>query len=217
MRRGDIERTMTTSIDRLIAEIAKLPGVGPRSARRLTLNLLRQREQRIPSLVSALTHALETVKTCTICGSLDESDPCKICTDDTRDTGAILVVEDVADVWAMERSRAFRGRYHVLGGTLSAIDGRGPDALRIEPLLQRAANAKEIILALSATVAGQTTAHYVAERLTALSHNEDGTPKNASSAATTITRLAQGIPMGGELDYMDDGTLGAALSARVAY
>jgi recombination protein RecR len=205
-----------TSIDRLIAEIAKLPGVGPRSARRLTLNLLRQREQRIPALVSALTHALETVKTCSICGSLDESDPCKICTDDTRDNGSILVVEDVADVWAMERSRAFRGRYHVLGGTLSAMDGRGPDALRIEPLLQRASSCKEVILALSATVAGQTTAHYVAERLTALTQNADGSPKNASGAAT-ITRLAQGIPMGGELDYMDDGTLGAALSARVAY
>ena len=194
---------MTTSIDRLIAEIAKLPGVGPRSARRLALNLLRQREQRIPSLISALHTALETVKTCNVCGSLDESDPCKICTDDARDNGSILVVEDVADVWAMERSRAFRGRYHVLGGTLSAIDGRGPDALRIEPLLSRAANAKEIILALSATVAGQTTAHYVAERL--------------AESGVTITRLAQGIPMGGELDYMDDGTLGAALSARVAY
>ncbi len=194
---------MTTSIDRLIAEIAKLPGVGPRSARRLALNLLRQREQRIPSLISALHTALETVKTCNVCGSLDESDPCKICTDDGRDNGSILVVEDVADVWAMERSRAFRGRYHVLGGTLSAIDGRGPDALRIEPLLQRASSCKEVILALSATVAGQTTAHYVAERL--------------AESGVTITRLAQGIPMGGELDYMDDGTLGAALSARVAY
>ena len=194
---------MTTSIDRLIAEIAKLPGVGPRSARRLALNLLRQREQRIPSLISALHTALETVKTCNVCGSLDESDPCKICTDESRDNGSILVVEDVADVWAMERSRAFRGRYHVLGGTLSAIDGRGPDALRIEPLLQRATSCKEVILALSATVAGQTTAHYVAERL--------------AESGVTITRLAQGIPMGGELDYMDDGTLGAALSARVAY
>jgi len=209
----------TTAIDRLINEIAKLPGVGPRSARRLALNLLRAREQRIPSLVAALSHALETVKTCNICGSLDESDPCSICSNDARDTGAILVVEDVADVWAMERSRAFNGRYHVLGGTLSAIDGRGPDALRIEELLNRtqAPTCKEVILALSATMAGQTTAHYVAERLTALSHNEDGSLKNGSGPATTITRLAQGIPMGGELDYMDDGTLGAALSARVAY
>ncbi len=209
----------TTAIDRLINEIAKLPGVGPRSARRLALNLLRQREQRIPSLVSALTHALEQVKTCSICGSLDECDPCSICSNDARDTGAILVVEDVADVWAMERSRAFNGRYHVLGGTLSAIDGRGPDALRIEELLNRteAPSCKEVILALSATMAGQTTAHYVAERLTAVSHNEDGSLKNGSGPATTITRLAQGIPMGGELDYMDDGTLGAALSARVVY
>ena len=192
-----------SSIDCLIAELAKLPSVGPRSARRLALNLLKAREQRIPALVSALSGALENVKTCSICGALDESDPCHICTDDTRDSSVILVVEDVADVWAMERSRTFRGRYHVLGGTLSAIDGRGPDALRIEPLLQRAASAKEIILALSATVAGQTTAHYVAERL--------------ADTPITITRLAQGIPMGGELDYMDDGTLGAALSARVAY
>ncbi len=207
----------TTAIDRLITEIAKLPGVGPRSARRLTLNLLRSREQRIPSLVAALTQALDQVKTCSVCGSLDESDPCSICGDEARNTGAILVVEDVADVWAMERSRAFRGRYHVLGGTLSAIDGRGPDALRIDQLLARAANATEVILALSATMAGQTTAHYVAERLSALTHNEVGSLKNSSSPATTITRLAQGIPMGGELDYMDDGTLGAALSARVAY
>ncbi len=212
-----------TTIDRLIAELAKLPGVGPRSARRLALNLLRQREQRIPSLVTALTHALEHVKTCSTCGQLDESDPCTICSDETRDTGVICVVEDVADVWAMERSRSFRGRYHVLGGTLSAIDGRGPDALRIEPLLARVASqqSREIILALSATVAGQTTAHYVADRLSALSQNEDGTPKdvsrNDSGAPITITRLAQGIPMGGELDYMDDGTIGAALSARVSY
>lgn len=193
----------TTSIDRLIAELAKLPGVGPRSARRLALNLLKTREQRIPSLVAALSGALENVKTCAQCGSLDESDPCHICTDDTRDSSIILVVEDVADVWAMERSRSFRGRYHVLGGTLSAIDGRGPDSLRIESLIQRVAACKEVILALSATVAGQTTAHYVAERL--------------AETSIKITRLAQGIPMGAELDYMDDGTLGAALSARVAY
>ena len=194
-----------TSIDRLISELTKLPGVGPRSARRLALNLLRQREQRIPSLVNALNAALEHVKTCSVCGVIDEIDPCHICSDAARDVGLICVVEDVADVWAMERARAFRGRYHVLGGTLSAIDGRGPDALRIEPLIARLADThcKEIILALSATVAGQTTAHYVAERLGA-------TP-------VTITRLAQGIPIGAELDYMDDGTLGAALNARVSY
>lgn len=194
---------ISTSIDRLISELSRLPGVGPRSARRLALNLLRQREQRIPSLVAALNHALSQVRTCGVCGSLDESNPCIICSDVTRDTGIICVVEDVADVWAMERSRAFRGCYHVLGGTLSAIDGRGPDSLRIEPLLKRAAHAREIILALAATVSGQTTAHYVAERL--------------GDLPLIITRLAQGIPMGGELDYMDDGTIGAALSARVVY
>ncbi|MES2984690.1 MAG: recombination mediator RecR [Pseudomonadota bacterium] len=195
----------TSSIDRLIAELAKLPGVGPRSARRLALNLLRERTRRIPTLVAALSHALEHVKTCSLCGALDEADPCHTCTDETRDATVICVVEDVADVWAMERSRAFRGRYHVLGGTLSAIDGRGPDALRIEPLVARARNGdtRELILALSATVAGQTTAHYVAERLT--------------DCAVTITRLAHGLPMGGELDYMDDGTLSAALNARLAY
>ncbi len=204
------------SIDRLIGELSKLPGVGPRSARRLALNLLRQREQRIPSLVTALSQALEHVKTCDVCGALDESDPCGICSDETRDRGVICVVEDVADVWAMERSRSYRGLYHVLGGTLSAIDGRGPDALRIEPLIARMTHTatKEIILALSATVAGQTTAHYVAERITA-AYGEAQKINGAGPA--TITRLAQGIPMGGELDYMDDGTIGAALSARVSY
>ena len=189
----------------MIAELAKLPGVGPRSARRLALNLLRQKTQRIPTLVSALNAALEQVKTCSVCGSLDEVDPCQICTDAKRDASIICVVEDVADVWAMERARTFKGHYHVLGGTLSAIDGRGPDALRIEQLLSRVKEdaVKEMILALSATVAGQTTAHYVAERL----HGQN----------VTITKLAHGIPMGGELDYMDDGTLSAALNARLAY
>lgn len=195
----------TSTIERLIAELAKLPGVGPRSARRLALNLLRQKTQRIPTLVSALNAALEQVKTCSTCGALDEIDPCHICSDEKRDASLICVVEDVADVWAMERSRAFKGRYHVLGGTLSAMDGRGPEALRINQLLARvkADEVKEMILALSATVAGQTTAHYVAERL----HHEN----------VTITKLAHGIPMGGELDYMDDGTLSAALNARLAY
>lgn len=194
-----------TTIDRLIAELAKLPGVGPRSARRLALNLLKAREQRIPALVTALNNALAHVKTCSTCGVIDECDPCTICSDETRDAGLICVVEDVADVWAMERSRAYRGRYHVLGGTLSAIDGRGPDSLHIQSLIERssATHCKEVILALSATMAGQTTAHYVAERL--------------ADSLVTITRLAQGIPIGGELDYMDDGTIGAAFSARVSY
>lgn len=195
----------SNAIERLINELARLPGVGPRSARRLALNLLRQKEQRIPHLVQVLTAALTEVKTCGQCGALDDTDPCGICSDDTRDAASLCVVEDVADVWAMERARAFRGRYHVLGGTLSAIDQRGPDSLRIEPLMARvqAGEVNELILALSATVAGQTTAHYVAERLHHL--------------PVKITRLAQGIPMGGELDYLDDGTLSAALSARVSY
>lgn len=197
---------MTASaIETLIGELARLPGVGPRSARRLALHLLRQKNQRIPHLIAALSQALEDVKTCATCGALDDSDPCHICTDATRDASLLCVVEDVADVWAMERSRAFRGQYHVLGGTLSAIDQRGPDALRIDALCTRvnSGSVKEIILALSATVGGQTTAHYVAERL--------------ADSSVKITRLAQGIPMGGELDYLDDGTLSAALSSRVAY
>lgn len=195
----------SNAIERLVNELARLPGVGPRSARRLALNLLRHKEQRIPHLVQALTQALDEVKTCSLCGALDDCDPCSICSDSTRDAASICVVEDVADVWAMERARAFRGRYHVMGGTLSAIDGRGPDSLRIEPLIARAqaGEINELILALSATVAGQTTAHYVAERL--------------QNLPVKITRLAQGIPMGGELDYLDDGTLSAALSARVTY
>jgi len=193
------------AIERLITELARLPGVGPRSARRLGLHLLKAKDQRIPHLVSALNQAMQDVKTCTTCGALDDTNPCHICADEGRDATSICVVEDVADVWAMERSRAFRGRYHVLGGTLSAIDQRGPDALRIESLIERvnADEIKEMILALSATVAGQTTAHYVAERL--------------HGANLTITRLAQGIPMGGELDYLDDGTLSAALTSRVSY
>lgn len=195
----------TTVIEQLIFELAKLPGVGPRSARRLALNLLRERQKRIPTLVSALSTALEHVKTCSQCGALDEMDPCQICGDATRDASVICVVEDVADVWAMERSRAFCGRYHVLGGTLSAIDGRGPEQLRVEPLITRMKTdeVKEVILALSATVAGQTTAHYVAERVADL--------------GVKTTQLAHGIPMGAELDYMDDGTLSAALQARLAY
>ncbi len=193
------------AIDMLIAELARLPGVGPRSARRLALHLLKQKVKTIPPLVAALSRAQEAVQSCSQCGALDDVDPCRICTQPNRDPSIICVVEEVADVWAMERSGAFRGRYHVLGGTLSAIDGRGPEQLRIEPLLERIGQdgVTELILALSATMAGQTTAHYVAERL--------------GGSTVAITRLAQGIPMGGELDYMDDGTLSAALSARVSY
>lgn len=200
-----VKGSMASAIDRLISELGKLPGVGPRSARRLALHLLKQKTRSIPPLVAALAQANEEVKTCSACGSIDDTDPCRICAHPTRDVTLICVVEDVADVWAMERSGAFRGRYHVLGGTLSAMDGRGPEQLRIDQLMNRitADGVKELILALSATVAGQTTAHYVAERVHGMN--------------VTVTRLAQGIPMGGELDYMDDGTLSAALSARVSY
>ncbi|MEJ0009092.1 MAG: recombination mediator RecR [Alphaproteobacteria bacterium] len=195
----------TSATQRLISELSRLPGVGPRSARRLALHLLRQRQQRIPALTQALEQALAEVKTCATCGALDDTDPCTICADADRDTIHLCVVEDVADLWAMERSGAYKGRYHVLGGTLSAIDSRGPEALSVEPLLKRlaAGEVKEVILALSATVGGQTTAHYLAERL--------------AGSNVRITRLAHGIPMGGELDYLDDGTLSAALSARLPY
>ena len=155
-------------------------------------------------------------RSCSACGSIDDTDPCRICADARRDPTLICVVEDIADVWAIERSGAFRGRYHVLGGTLSAIDGRGPDALRIEQLMARITtdHVAELVLALSATVSGQTTAHYVADRVTASpSIHLEGLPV----APVKITQLAHGIPMGGELDYMDDGTLSAALNARLVY
>lgn len=194
-----------SAIDQLISALGKLPGVGPRSARRIALQLVKQKEMRIPPLQHALTRALDEVKTCHTCGALDDCDPCRICADDRRDHTVICVVEDVADVWAIERSHGFKGVYHVLGGTLSALDGRGPEALRIDVLEKRLSNGsvREVLLALSATVAGQTTAHYVAERV--------------SDYGANITRLAQGIPMGGELDYLDDGTLMAALTARLPF
>ncbi len=206
---------MVSAIDSLITELGRLPSVGPRSARRLALHLLRNQHRSIPPLITALSRAVDEVKSCTDCGSIDDTDPCRICADARRDPTLICVVEDIADVWAIERSGAFRGRYHVLGGTLSAIDGRGPDALRIEQLMARitADSVSELVLALSATVSGQTTAHYVAERVTAMP-----VPENIhQTKSVKITQLAHGIPMGGELDYMDDGTLSAALNARLAY
>lgn len=194
-----------SAIEQLVTALSKLPGVGPRSARRLALHILKQKASRIPPLVQALSRAEKEVVSCHSCGSLDDVNPCRICADARRDQSVLCVVEDVADVWAMERGHSFKGVYHVLGGTLSALDGRGPEALRVEALLARLQNGsvREIILALSATVAGQTTAHYVADRL-------EGT-------GITLTRLAHGLPMGGELDYMDDGTLSAALQARLPY
>ncbi|MCI5048973.1 MAG: recombination mediator RecR [Rickettsiales bacterium] len=190
------------SIERLIQQFSKLPGIGPRSARRIVLQLIRKKEPLMQPLIHALQDTLEAIVTCTVCGNLDTSDPCPLCTDPKRDDAVICVVEELSDLWAIERSHMYNGRYHILGGTLSAIDGRGPDALNIASLITRASTdaVKEIILATNATVDGQTTAHYITEKL--------------SDANVEISQLAQGIPMGGELDYLDEGTLGAALHAR---
>jgi recombination protein RecR len=189
-------------IERLIGLLAKLPGLGPRSARRAALALLKRRDQLLLPLADALSEAAARVKTCQVCGSLDTQDPCAICADSHRDPGLICVVEEVGALWALERAGAYRGRYHVLGGLLSALDGIGPDALRIGPLAARAGDpaVREVILALPATVDGQTTAHYLAERL--------------AGAEVEVTSLARGVPVGGELDWLDDGTIAQALRAR---
>jgi recombination protein RecR len=189
-------------IERLIGLLAKLPGLGPRSARRAALALLKRRDQLLAPLADALAEAAARVKTCAACGALDTQDPCAICADNQRDRSLICVVEEVGALWAMERASAFRGRYHVLGGLLSALDGRGPDALKIAPLVARArsADVREVILALPATVDGQTTAHYLADRL--------------AEADVAVTMLARGVPVGGELDWLDDGTIAQAMRAR---
>ena len=191
-----------SELDTLIQLLAKLPGLGPRSARRAALHLIKRRETLLQPLAGALAKAAAAVRPCPSCGNLDTIEPCTICRDPERDIAAICVVEDLADLWALERTGAFRGRYHVLGGTLSALDGVGPDDLNIERLLARLQPGQELILALNATVEGQTTAHYLADRL--------------AGRDITITRIAQGVPIGGELDYLDDGTLAAALKARRA-
>jgi recombination protein RecR len=189
-----------TEIDRLVALLAKLPGLGPRSARRAALFLLKRREALMEPLAMALTETSRRIRTCSICGNLDTTDPCALCRDPKRQGDVLCVVEEVADLWAIERSGAYKGRYHVLGGTLSALDGMGPGELRIDQLAARvkADGVREVILALNATVEGQTTAHYIASRL----------------ADVRVSRLAHGVPLGGELDYLDEGTLSAALSAR---
>jgi recombination protein RecR len=189
-----------SEIERLIQLLAKLPGLGPRSGRRAALFLLKRRETLLQPLAAALGTAAERIRPCGICGNLDTADPCAICANPRRDDTLLCVVEDVADLWAIERTRSFSGRYHVLGGTLSALDGIGPDELNIEGLLRRAGSAKEVIIALNATVEGQTTAHYLMDRLAA--------------SGVAVTRLAHGVPVGGELDYLDEGTLSAALKAR---
>jgi recombination protein RecR len=191
-----------SELDTLIQLLAKLPGLGPRSARRATLHLIKRRESLLEPLAGALANAAAAIRPCPTCGNLDTVEPCAICRDPERDMTAICVVEDLADLWAIERTGAFHGRYHVLGGTLSALDGIGPDDLNVERLFARLRPGQELILALNATVEGQTTAHYIADRL--------------AGRDIRITRLAQGVPIGGELDYLDDGTLTAALKARRA-
>jgi len=191
-----------SELDTLIQLLARLPGLGPRSARRAALYLLKRKEQVMQPLAAALGRAAAAIRPCGTCGNLDTVDPCAICRDPARDASTICVVEDLADLWALERTGAFRGRYHVLGGTLSALDGVGPDELNIARLITRLGPHSELILALNATVEGQTTAHYVADR--------------AAPSGAKISRLAQGVPLGGELDYLDEGTLTAALKARRA-
>lgn len=194
---------MHSSLENLIRKLSRLPGLGPRSARRAVLFLLKNRDRLMLPLAEELYVVASKVRACVECGNFDINDQCSICSDKRRDRTRICVVEDVSDLWAMERASVYRGLYHVLGGTLSALDGRGPEDLHIDRLAHRAGmdGMQEIILALSATVDGQTTAHYISEKLVNLGLN--------------ITRLAHGMPIGGELDYLDDGTLAQALKARV--
>lgn len=189
-------------IENLVKLLARLPGLGPRSARRAVLQMMRRRETLLDPLSEALMVARDKIVSCTICGNIDTLSPCTICADSRRDVSVLCVVEDVGDLWALERAQAVKGRYHVLGGTLSALDGIGPDDLNLGGLKQRCADdaVSEIILATNATVEGQTTAHVITDML--------------SDLDVTITRLAHGVPVGGELDYLDDGTLLAAMKSR---
>ena len=192
-------------IERLIQLLARLPGLGPRSARRAALFLIKKREQVMTPLTNALQTALEKIVVCRTCGNIDTQDPCTVCTDVRRDQSILVVVADVADLWALERAHAVNGRYHVLGGTLSPLDGVGPQDLSIDALVARAHEPQvtEVILALNATVDGQTTAHYITELL--------------ADANVKVTRLAHGVPVGGELDYLDEGTLSAAMKQRTLF
>jgi recombination protein RecR len=192
-------------IDRLIQLLARLPGLGPRSARRAALFLIKKREQIMAPLTVAMQTAFEKVEVCKLCGNIDTRNPCVICTDARRDPAIIVVVADVADVWALERAHALNARYHVLGGTLSALDGVGPQDLSIDALISRVQDAAvtEIVLALNATVDGQTTAHYITDLL--------------QGSHVKVTRLAHGVPVGGELDYLDEGTLAAAMRQRTPF
>ena len=197
--------TAGPEIERLIQLLARLPGFGPRSARRAALHLVKKREQLLGPLADAMQTAHRTIVTCSTCGNIDTSEPCGVCRDPRRDDSIIVVVADVADLWALERSAAINARYHVLGGVLSALDGIRPENLAIDTLIERASDGtvKELILALNATVDGATTAHYITERV--------------SHLPVKITRLAHGVPVGGELDYLDDGTLMAAIRQRTGF
>jgi recombination protein RecR len=196
------KRIVGPEIERLIQLMSKLPGLGPRSARRAALHLIKRRERLFAPLAASMAEVLERVTICTNCGNVDTCDPCTICADPSRDASLICVVEEVADLWALERATAIKGQYHVLGGTLSALDGIGPDDLNIGELIERASAPEvvEIVLAVNATVDGQTTAHYITDRL--------------EGRDVKVSRLAHGVPVGGELDYLDEGTLAAAVKAR---
>ncbi|QTN01674.1 recombination protein RecR [Ochrobactrum sp. EEELCW01] len=196
------KRIAGPEIERLIQLLARVPGLGPRSARRAALHLIKKKEALLVPLGGAMQEAAEKVRICSCCGNVDTSDPCTICTDERRDPTTLIVVEDVSDLWALERAGTMNVRYHVLGGRLSPLDGIGPDNLNIKGLVERVSTGeiKEVILAVNATVEGQTTAHYITDQL--------------SSFDVRVTRLAHGVPVGGELDYLDEGTLAAALRAR---
>jgi len=192
-------------IERLIQLLAKLPGLGPRSARRAALHLIKKKDQLLVPLAEAMGVAVREIGICSVCGTVDTSDPCTICSDPKRDPGVLVVVEDVADLWALERAGAVNARYHVLGGTLSPLDGIGPEDLNLGSLIERCGSEDltEVILAIGATVEGQTTAHYIMDQLSHLD--------------VSVTRLAHGVPVGGELDYLDEGTLAQALKARTRF
>jgi recombination protein RecR len=199
------KRIAGPEIERLIQLLAKVPGLGPRSARRAALHLIKKKDQLMVPLAGALAEAVDKVTVCSVCGNVDTVDPCSICTDPRRDGATLIVVEDVSDLWALERAGAMNAKYHVLGGTLSPLDGIGPDDLNIRSLVDRVAQGgvTELILAVNATVEGQTTAHYITDQL--------------SDFDIKVTRLAHGVPVGGELDYLDEGTLSAALRSRTSF
>jgi len=199
------EKVAGPEIEKLVQLLAKLPGLGPRSARRAVLHLIRKREELLAPLAETMRVAQERIVLCSVCGNIDTSDPCTICRDARRDASIIVVVETVADLWALERAGLLNARYHVLGGVLSPLDGVGPDDLAIASLVARARaeETREVVLAVNATVDGQTTAHYIADLL--------------SPSGVKVTRLAHGVPVGGELDYLDEGTLAAALERRTAF